>query len=175
MVASVFLQPCMASGRQTSVLARILRSILLQVDPICEDPGLNKSLSAKSQPRVDLDELGVGGLREALVGRLRCFENAFLVIDGVDYCAPDTTDMLEDLLSSLQASGLKVVSSTRGLPLRLSDMRWWEFEFVCDGNTTPDCGNSGNPLDVFWICQSDHEIFVMCPRCRAEGLHCAHW
>lgn len=166
-VAHVFLQPHVDGARATSVLTQVLQSILVQLSSNCTISGNEQCPPGKLQrEQGDLDSLYA-----ALVERIGHLDNAFLIIDGLDWCSVGGVQgILESQLVVLQTAGLKIMASTRGLCLLPPDEVYWGFEYECDGK--PNCGDVTSGL--FWVCAL-HEKFTLCASCRSEGLYCTQW
>lgn len=139
------------------MLAYILQQILDQLDD-----------SHKSLPDT------LESHRQAILSRLKYLDNALLVIDGLDCLVKGMQDAAETQLNFFQAAGLKIMASTRALPLLPPDERYWKMEITCDGEPTEGCDREF--LKVFWVCGFDqHAEYVLCMHCRAQGLRCVPW
>lgn len=171
-VASVFLRPHLNAALTSLVLGEVLRSIWVQLSPKHRDCKSehwpSDELQNQSFQQAELDSL-----REGLVELIESLDNAFLIIDGLDWCdaegLQDTT--LESNLSILQEAGLRIMASTRGLcVLPTNEIYLGNETYKCDGR--PDCGQTTPGL--FWICTFHHD-FGLCFNCRNEGWYCTQW
>ncbi|KAK7976804.1 hypothetical protein PG989_015267 [Apiospora arundinis] len=99
---------------------------------------------------------------------------AFVVVDGIDRCGPDTSVLVEKELSQLQHYGVKIMTTSRVPWIGES---WTPAQ--CDGQECLDKGP--RPwIRVYWACEDcmEHEdkerrgTTVFCRKCSQERTEC---
>ncbi|KAK8123151.1 hypothetical protein PG984_011821 [Apiospora sp. TS-2023a] len=102
---------------------------------------------------------------------------AFVVVDGIDRCSPNTSVLVEKELSLLQHYGVKIMTTSR---VPWTGESWPAAQ--CDGQACS--AKDPRPwIHVYWACEDcmEHEdkerrgTTVFCRTCWSEKANCVEW